>query len=53
MTHDQDQPSEPQTQAIEAQTDEEWAAAIEKDMEERYGEIVQKAHWVDVGEPGW
>ncbi len=53
MTHEHMNEPRPSKRSEKEQTDEEWAAALEKDMAERYGKIVENAQWVAVGEPGW
>lgn len=53
MTHEHMKEPRPSERSEKELTDEEWSAALEKDMAERYGKIVENAQWVDVGEPGW
>ena len=53
MTQTKPEKAETDHDHNDTQTDEEWVAAIEKDVQERFGEILKNAHWVDVGEPGW
>jgi hypothetical protein len=54
MSHDDPKKHlEPDVQPGNEMTDEEWADAIDKDVRQRYGDLMDKADWVQVGEPGW
>lgn len=53
MTHEHMKEPRPSEQSEKELTDEEWAAALEKDMAEHYSKILENVQWVAVGKPGW